>query len=164
MKQAAACRRRRLRPCTGLQAGSTTGLCYLGARYYSPEDGRMITPDDAAYAFPGGLSGLNLYAYCLDNPETFEDISGNFPSWIRAAGHFLSSVCTVSGAVGGAVTAALGVSLGRYFNAIDPFRATAVAAFSSAAGAFISAGGGRGGASYLSRRYRGRGRFVYGRH
>ncbi len=128
----------------GREYDRATGLCYLGARYYSPEDGRMITPDDAAYAFPGGLSGLNLYAYCLDNPETFEDISGNFPSWIRAAGHFLSSVCTVSGAVGGAVTAALGVSLGRYFNAIDPFRATAVAAFSSAAGAFISAGGGVG--------------------
>lgn len=126
----------------GREYDRATGLCYLGARYYSPEDGRMITPDDAAYAFPGGLSGLNLYAYCLDNPETFEDVSGNFPSWIRAAGHFLSSVCTVSGAVGGAVTAALGVSLGGYFNAIDPFRATAVAAFSGAAGAFISAGGG----------------------
>ena len=125
----------------GREYDRATGLCYLGARYYSPEDGRMITPDDAAYAFPGGLSGLNLYAYCLDNPETFEDVSGNFPSWIRAAGHFLSSVCTVSGAVGGAVTAALGVSLGWYFNAIEPFRATAVAAFSGAAGAFISAGG-----------------------
>ncbi len=125
----------------GREYDRATGLCYLGARYYSPEDGRMITPDDAAYAFPGGLSGLNLYAYCLDNPETFEDVSGNFPSWIRAAGHFLSSVCTVSGAVGSAVTAALGVSLGWYFNAIEPFRATAVAAFSGAAGAFISAGG-----------------------
>ena len=125
----------------GREYDRATGLCYLGARYYSPEDGRMITPDDAAYAFPGGLSGLNLYAYCLDNPETFEDVSGNFPSWIRAAGHFLSSVCTVSGAVGSAVTAALGVSLGWYFDAIEPFRVTAVAAFSGAAGAFISAGG-----------------------
>ena len=128
----------------GREYDRATGLCYLGARYYSPEDGRMITPDDAAYAFPGGLSGLNLYAYCLDNPETFEDVSGNLPSWIRAAGHFLSSVCTVSGAVGSAVTAALGVSLGWYFDAIEPFRVTAVAAFSGAAGAFISAGGGVG--------------------
>lgn len=126
----------------GREFDRATGLYYLGARYYSPEDGRMITPDDAAYAFPGGLSGLNLYAYCLDNPQTFEDVSGNYPSWIRAAGKFVSSACTAAGAVGGAATAALGVFMGWYFNAIDPFRATAVAAFSSAAGAFISADGG----------------------
>ena len=45
-----------------------TGLYYLPARYYDPTTGRFISADDIAYADPETINGLNLYAYCGNNP------------------------------------------------------------------------------------------------
>ena len=45
-----------------------TGLYYLQSRYYDPETGRFISQDDTAYLAPESLTGLNLYAYCNNNP------------------------------------------------------------------------------------------------
>ena len=55
-----------------------TGLQYLRARYYSPEQGRFITRDP----FPGYLnqpSTLNPYIYGLNDPATLTDPSGENP-------------------------------------------------------------------------------------
>ena len=52
------------------------GLYYLRARYYDPETGRFISQDDVSYLAPAHLSGLNLYAYCNDNPVMGFDPNG----------------------------------------------------------------------------------------
>jgi site-specific recombinases, DNA invertase pin homologs len=43
-----------------------TGLFMMEHRYYNPELGRWISPDDVEYLDPEFLNGLNLYCYCLN--------------------------------------------------------------------------------------------------
>ena len=45
-----------------------TGFYYLQTRYYDPEIGRFVNADDFSYLDPSEQSGMNLYAYCLNNP------------------------------------------------------------------------------------------------
>ena len=57
-----------------------TGLYYLNSRYYDPETGRFISPDDVGvldetFTQP---NGLNLYAYCYNNPVMMTDPDGAF--------------------------------------------------------------------------------------
>ena len=52
------------------------GFYFLKTRYYDPEIGRFITIDDISYLDPESINGLNLYAYCLDNPVQYSDHSG----------------------------------------------------------------------------------------
>ena len=47
---------------------SETGLFLVTSRYYDPETGRFISPDDISYLDPETTDGLNLYAYCWNNP------------------------------------------------------------------------------------------------
>ncbi|MGN0819002.1 MAG: RHS repeat-associated core domain-containing protein [Christensenellaceae bacterium] len=60
-----------------------TGLYYLQSRYYDPETGRFISPDDISYLDPETIHGLNLFAYCLNNPVMAIDPSGYAPSWLQ---------------------------------------------------------------------------------
>ena len=55
-----------------------TKLYYLNARYYNPEWRRFISPDDTSYLDPESVNGLNLYAYCNNDPVNYADPSGNF--------------------------------------------------------------------------------------
>ncbi|MDR0850850.1 MAG: RHS repeat-associated core domain-containing protein [Christensenellaceae bacterium] len=54
-----------------------TGLYYLKSRYYDPQTGRFINQDDISYLQPSVINGLNLYAYCLNNPIAHTDPNGN---------------------------------------------------------------------------------------
>lgn len=54
------------------------GLYYLKTRYYDPVLGRFMTIDDIQYLDPESINGLNLYAYCLNNPIFYIDPSGHF--------------------------------------------------------------------------------------
>ena len=54
-------------------------MYYLKSRYYDPEVGRFITIDDISYIDPETINGLNLYAYCGNNPVNRYDSTGN--SW-----------------------------------------------------------------------------------
>lgn len=45
-----------------------TELYYCNYRYYKPEWGRWISPDSVDYLQPENINGLNLYAYCMNNP------------------------------------------------------------------------------------------------
>lgn len=55
-----------------------TGLYYLQTRYYDPEIGRFITIDGIEYLDPETINGLNLYAYCGNNPVMHTDPTGTF--------------------------------------------------------------------------------------
>ncbi len=55
-----------------------TGLYYLKSRYYDPKLGRFISPDDISYLDPNTVNGLNLYAYCNNNPVMYADPSGHW--------------------------------------------------------------------------------------
>ena len=61
---------------TGGIYDESTGLYYLNARYYDPENGRFLTPD----TYRGDLQNpdtLHLYAYCKNNPVNRADPSGH---------------------------------------------------------------------------------------
>ena len=62
----------------GYYYDTETKLYYLQSRYYDPEIGRFITIDDISYLDPDAINGLNLYAYCGNNPVVLSDSSGNF--------------------------------------------------------------------------------------
>jgi len=53
-----------------------TELYYLQTRYYDPELGRFISQDSIEYAAPETINGLNLYAYCGNNPVMYVDPAG----------------------------------------------------------------------------------------
>ena len=53
-----------------------TGLYYLNARYYNPEDGGFLT-EDAYRGETNEPDTQNLYVYCADNPINYIDSSGN---------------------------------------------------------------------------------------
>ncbi len=56
-----------------------SGLYYLKSRFYNPVTGRFISPDDTKYLQPDVINGLNLFAYCSNNPIMRFDPNGN--SW-----------------------------------------------------------------------------------
>jgi RHS repeat-associated protein len=56
---------------TGRRYDSETGLYYYRARYYNASIGRFLQPDPIGYA-----GGVNLYAYCGNNPLVWIDPSG----------------------------------------------------------------------------------------
>jgi RHS repeat-associated protein len=58
----------------GYRTDQETGLCLLGERYYDPSAERFLTRDPAGY---GG--GMDLYAYCGDNPVNRMDPTGLDP-------------------------------------------------------------------------------------
>ena len=61
----------------GYYYDTETGLYYLQTRYYDPEVGRFISRDSIEYADPESINGLNLYAYCGNNPVNRYDPNGN---------------------------------------------------------------------------------------
>ena len=77
-----------------------TGFYYLPARYYDPAIGRFISQDDHSYLNPEVINGLNLYAYCLNNPVMNFDPSGHSATLI-----ILSIL-----AIAGLITTGIGVA------------------------------------------------------
>ena len=90
----------------GYYFDNETGLYYLSARYYDPVTHRFINADDAAIAISrqGKLvGGINMFAYCGNNPIDFIDETGN--SRLRRALRRIVAVATL------AVTAVASVGL-----------------------------------------------------
>lgn len=68
----------------GYYYDSESGMYYCESRYYIPELRRWLTHDDFSYLDEKTIDGLNLYAYCLNNPVKYSDESGAAPiaTWI----------------------------------------------------------------------------------
>jgi RHS repeat-associated protein len=60
------------------QIHDQSGNDYFGARYYSENTGRFLSPDPSGlyYADPTNPQSLNLYSYSLNNPLTNTDPTG----------------------------------------------------------------------------------------
>ena len=59
-----------------------TGLYYLQTRYYEPRAGRFLNADSVDYIAPDIIGGLNLYAYCNNNPVMYSDPTGQLISML----------------------------------------------------------------------------------
>ena len=90
-----------------------TKLYYLKTRYYDPEVGRFMTIDGIEYLDPETINGLNLYAYCGNNPVMRVDENGNaWRHWLLGAVAVVALVAVVVASAivtGGASLVAMGV-------------------------------------------------------
>ena len=82
----------------GYYYDTETGLYYLKTRYYDPETGRFISQDYIEYIAPDIINGLNLYAYCFNNPIGLCD-----PSWCSALAALIIGLLLLFTPVGGTV-------------------------------------------------------------
>ena len=95
----------------GYYYDTETGLYYLQTRYYDPEVGRFISRDSIEYATPEIINGLNLYAYCGNNPVMRSDTMGTnwwtdfwngVGNWFKKAGNAVKDFF-VQGVYGGVI-------------------------------------------------------------
>jgi hypothetical protein len=77
----------------------------VGHRYYNPEWGRWLSPDDIEYLDPQSINGLNLYAYCNNDPVNNYDPTGHFAITIGSLlfGMLISAAIGASIGVGATV-------------------------------------------------------------
>ena len=61
-----------------------TEMYYCKSRYYVPLWGRFLNADDVSYLDHKNINGLNLYAYCGNNPIMRNDAYGT--SWLGSIG------------------------------------------------------------------------------
>ena len=94
-----------------------TNLYYLNTRYYDPEVGRFISQDDVSYLDPEHVNGLNLFAYCGNNPVMNVDPNGTFAITALLIGLIIGAIvgAIVGGTVAGCVASSNGVNGGALF-------------------------------------------------
>ena len=61
-----------------------TGWYYCQSRYYDPVVGRFINGDGVVSGV-GSIHGHNIFAYCFNNPLSYYDQEGQYPSWLKKA-------------------------------------------------------------------------------
>ena len=66
----------------GYYYSTALGLYYLKSRFYDPVVGRFINADAVEYLDPSSVNGLNLYAYCGNNPVMYSDPTGHFWDYV----------------------------------------------------------------------------------
>ena len=84
-----------------------TGFYFLQTRYYDPEVGRFLNMDGVEYSDTKSVNGINLYAYCGNNPVMGYDLMGTW-DWLRAIAVVALAVVAVAAVA--AITVATGGS------------------------------------------------------
>ncbi|MGM9970385.1 MAG: RHS repeat-associated core domain-containing protein [Anaeroplasma sp.] len=69
-----------------------TGFYYVTSRYYSPELGRLLQPEDVSGLKPSSINGLNLYSYANNNPIRFSYNNSSAVGSTSVAGGLVSSI------------------------------------------------------------------------
>ena len=122
----------------GYYYDTETELYYLQTRYYDPETGRFITIDGIEYLDPETINGLNLYAYCGNNPVMNVDPTGTFFLMALLIGLIAGAV------IGGAVNGVIAYNNGaRGWELVGQIALGAVVGgvIGAAAGAVVGVGG-----------------------
>ncbi|MDY2728112.1 MAG: RHS repeat-associated core domain-containing protein, partial [Candidatus Onthovivens sp.] len=83
-----------------------TELYWIFSRYYSPELCRWISPDSIEYLDPESINGLNLYAYCNNDPVNKYDPTGRFAITL--------TTLLIGGLIAGAIGAGIGLGTAVY--------------------------------------------------
>ena len=101
-----------------------TQLFYCNSRYYSPELCRWISPDSIEYLDPQRINGLNLYAYCGNDPIMNVDPNGHawynvLWDWVNIIAGFLNPISKMT-AIGAIVTSAFN---GNWSGLVDDYNA-----------------------------------------
>ena len=73
-----------------------SGMYVLKTRYYDPVTAQFLSPDHPDYLDPETLGGIDLYAYCLNNPVMGYDPEGTF-DWDKLWGWIAASAIIVAG-------------------------------------------------------------------
>ena len=121
-----------------------TGLYYLQSRYYNPEWGRFINADSQLAT--GDFTGLNLFAYCGNNPVNRTDPTGDaWWHWAIAAVVVAAAAVSVVATCGGSLALAA-TSVGLVANGV----AAGTAATTIAASAFVGSATAFAGAAIIA--------------
>ena len=111
---------------------SETGLFYVNSRYYDPETGRFINADNQVQTSGTDMTGMNLFAYCGNNPANRIDPTGEaWWHWAIGAAIVVACAAAVVVTAGGALAAMGAVA------AVGSGVAASTTAATIAAGAFI---------------------------
>ena len=89
-------------------------LYYLQSRYYDPETCRFVNADDISYLDTETIGGLNLYAYCGNNPVMAVDPEGTaWLEWVLGIMIIIAAVAlsVVTAGIAAPISAALGGGL-----------------------------------------------------
>ena len=133
----------------GYYFDTETGLYWVQTRYYNPQWCRWISPDTLDYLNPETAHGLNLYAYCGNDPVNYYDPSGH--SALLALGIFaLSSLAMwgvselfgsqIAGGIGSIGGGATAISTGISLCAFGPWGIVAGIALMAVGGLTIAFG------------------------
>ncbi|MDC7242661.1 MAG: RHS repeat-associated core domain-containing protein [Sphaerochaetaceae bacterium] len=111
----------------GYYYDSETDWYYLKSRYYCSMLSRFINMDNTNYLEPGSMDGVDLFAYCGNNPVMYVDPSGNMSKFwkITLAVGIVSALVVGSVVTGGLLGAALvGAAVGGGISTVSQIATT----------------------------------------